>query len=250
MNACVRKHLSFFVVTALSPVLFQAFAESNDTSLTPQKIDEVWNANYEYGSQRKYAFVQIIKDIGTYAATANGETVAALEESVLSKVFSMRVGTLEDRQEGHECLCETQAAGSYLVGISRWPSMRTNRNQFLRVADNLARYKLLPDLNQTDAKFLSYRIDDYLKYGTNKPPFKAGITKPWYGPTSELVHKTMLFRDWYNPSVREMKQRIFRIYKSVLFVYGFKDLSDEERQQLWQEFVQRAGDGEDLQSGK
>lgn len=234
-----------FLPSVLVPVFLlascQTFAEASDSPLTPQKIDEVWNANYEYGSQRMDAFLQVIKNVGMYAASANGETVAALEESVLSKVFSMRVGTLEDRQEGRESRCHIQAVESYLVAISRWASMRTDRNLFLRVADNVARYKYLPDLNQTDAKRLASRIDDYLKYGTNKPPFKAGITRPWDGPMTEHVYKTALFRELYNRSVRDMRQRIFRIYKGVLFEDGFKDFNDEERQQLWQEFVLRAG---------
>lgn len=218
-------------------------AANNDEPLTLQKIDEVWNAHYEYRGYRCKAFRPIIEQIGRYASTTTDEAVEAFQESVMSKVFSMRVGTLEDREmPKQELPCEIYSVSAYLVSMSRWPSMSTNRNQLLRVADNLARYKTLHDLAKTDAMQLAVKIDDYLKYGTNKPPFKAGLCQLWQGPASELVYKTTYFREVYNSTVKQMKERVFRIYGSMVLERGFRDLSEEDRKKLWHEFLRRAGE--------
>ena len=223
---------------------FSTFASANNVEpLTLQRIDEVWNAHYKYAGYRCDAFRPIIEQIGRCASATTDEAVVAFQESVMSKVFSMRVGTLEDREmPKKELPCEIYSVGAYLVSMSQWPSMSTNRNQLLRVADNLARYKLLPDLRQTDAKRLAVRIDDYLKYGTNKPPFKAGVICLWQGPVSEIVYKTADFRRVYNSTVKQMKERVFRIYGSMVLERGFRDLSEEDRKKLWHEFLRRAGE--------
>ena len=141
-----------------------------------------------------------------------------------------------------ELPCEIYSVGAYLVSMSRWPSMSTNRNQLLRVADNLARYKTLQDLKKTDAMQLAVKIDDYLKYGTNKPPFKAGWGTLWTGPVSEYVYKTAYFRELYNTLVKDMKELVFRVYRDVALETGFRDMRKEDRLQLWKEFLQRAGE--------
>ena len=230
------------VVILVSQQAFSTFAAANGEPLTLQKIDDVWNAYYEYSGYRCDAFRPIIEQVGWYASTTTDEAVVAFQESVMSKVFSMRVGTLEDREmPKQELPCEIYSVGAYLVSMSRWPSMCTNKNQLLRVADNLARYKFLPDLSQTDAIRMAFKIDDYLMYGTNKPPFKAGWCKMWQGPVSEIVYKTADFRRVYNSTVKQMKERVFRIYGSMVLERGFRDLSEEDRKKLWQEFLRRAG---------
>ena len=235
----------FFSAVLLSAQsAFGTFAvANNDEPLTLQKIDEVWNAHYKYAGYRCDAFRPIIEQIGRYASVTTDEAVVAFQESVMSKVFSMRVGTLEDREmPKQELPCEIYSVGAYLVSMSRWPSMSTNRNQLLRVADNLARYKTLQDLKKTDAMQLAVKIDDYLKYGTNKPPFKAGLCQLWQGPATELVYKTTYFREVYNSTVKQMKERVFRIYGSMVLERGFRDLSEEDRKKLWHEFLRRAGE--------
>lgn len=235
----------FFSAVLLSAQsAFGTFAvANNDEPLTLQKIDEVWNAHYKYAGYRCDAFKPIIERVGRYASTTTDEAVVAFQESVMSKVFSMRVGTLEDREmPKQELPCEIYSVGAYLVSMSRWPSVSTNKNQLLRVADNLARYKLLPDIGQTDAIRMAFKIDDYLMYGTNKPPFKAGWCKLWQGPVSEIVYKTADFRRVYNSTVKQMKERVFRIYGSMVLEHGFRDLSEEDRKKLWHEFLRRAGE--------
>jgi len=237
----VKLRMSLWGTTLASMLAaLPALAGEISLPLTAQKIDEVWTAKYDCGYNKRTAVLKVIEDVGKYAATTTGETVAVLEEAVLSKILTMRVGTLDDRQEGTESRCEISAVECYLVAICHWPTMRTDRDKFLRIADDLARYKLLPDLSKTDAKKLAVKIDDYLKYGTNKPPFKTGWIKMWQGPVSEHVYKTMQFRELYNSSVKEMKQRVLDVYKRIALKEGFKGLSEEGRQQLWHEFLRRA----------
>lgn len=242
MNAMTRKWLvPAAILTFLSAV--SAFAGAGDPPITLQKIDEVWNAKYEYLCYRSKALIPIIEQVGRYVASTTNESAVVMQESVLTKVFSMRVGTLEDREvPRREFPCELPSVREYLVTLSRWPSMRTDRNLILRVADNLARYKPLPDLNQTDAMRMAVRIDDYLKYGTNKPPFKAGWGTLWTGPVSEYVYKTAYFRELYNTLVKDMKELVFRVYRDVALETGFRDMRKEDRLQLWKEFLQRAGE--------
>lgn len=245
MNARANQVIAFTSMLAWGGLnAFGTFAvANNDEPLTLQKIDEVWNAHYKYAGYSCDAFRPIIEQIGRYASVTTDEAVVAFQESVMSKVFSMRVGTLEDREmPKKELPCEIYSVGAYLVSMSRWPSMSTNRNQLLRVADNLARYETLQDLKKTDAMQLAVKIDDYLKYGTNKPPFKAGLCQLWQGPATELVYKTTYFREVYNSTVKQMKERVFRIYGSMVLERGFRDLSEEDRKKLWHEFLRRAGE--------
>ena len=71
----------------------------------------------------------------------------------------------------------------------------------------------------------------------------AGFVARWY---LQPDYKTADFRRVYNSTVKQMKERVFRIYGSMVLERGFRDLSEEERKTLWQEFLRRAGESAEM----
>lgn len=213
--------------------------EVEDQPLTLALAQEVWNKSYESPyrkCQMMSGFMQRVGMADREKGTNQAE-IAAIKAYLLDAVLQKQPATIDDYG------IEAPGIRDYVVLLSvalQWDDMG-NRDVLMKVANSIARFQLLPEIELSKVMPVAGKIDDYLKYGPSKPPRLGGITRRWKGPATERVYKVANFRTDYNRSVRQMRESIAQLCRSIIFNGQDKDFDEASRQALWEEFVEVSG---------
>lgn len=187
--------------------------------------------------------------VGLHRADTNVlQEVTKIEGVLISKLLSVEPATTKDMEQ--EKWTSLYAIGRCLTILADWQAQRRDTNLLMRIADKLGEFQTLPDIPR-DALIMAHKIDKYIEYGTNAPPRRFGAIsgwgrwKPWFGPTGSRVARIMDFRDPYNSTIAEMRERIFWSFHNVIMEEGYWPSGHsphpmEENKAVWAEFARRA----------
>lgn len=213
---------------------------ADDKPLTLTLAKKVWNAPYEYSLYKFEAVSKFMKRVDEEERVkgTNLNEIASIKAYLFDAVLQTKPATVDDY--GNKIVGTVLFYGRFLSDILQWECM-WNRECLMKVASSMARFKPLPEYDVEKAKQYAYKIDDFLQYGSAKPPRRVGLAKQWSGPISERVVKVSIFRKDYNRGVREMKDFVADSCYCVIFRRMSKRLDEASRQALWEEFALEAG---------
>ncbi|MGN0832882.1 MAG: hypothetical protein ACI4RD_04440 [Kiritimatiellia bacterium] len=245
MNKIVGS-LSMSVVAAVF-CRVSAYGESAaEGPLTLAYAREVWNAPYD-NSVHKFDVVSKVMNRVTQAERDGGTNraeIAAIETYFLDAVLRTTPATLDDTDK---VAGKVWAFAQFFGIISQWNCMR-NRGNLMRVAKTVARFKPLPEFDVRDAKPYARKVDDFLQYGTNKPPQRFGVVRLWTGPTCERIIKVAGFRKIYNKAVDDMRLAVTGACQMLIFRSDIA-ADDADRMALWNEFQRVSDNGGESAAG-
>ena len=213
---------------------------ADDKPLTLDLAKEVWNAPYEYPLYKFEAvskFMKRIEEVDRVKGTNDSE-VSAIKVYFLNEVLQTPVATVDDQD--HKISGIVLFYGRFVNQIIRWECMQ--KPEIIRqVARSLGRFKPLPEFDYREAAMCAQKVDDLLKYGSDKAHPNTAPTGRWSGPVGERVSKVSNFRKLYNQGIRNMRESVADVCHWVIFSRMSKGLDEASRQALWEEFVLEAG---------
>ena len=239
MNTKAKQVVALVLTFALGGL--NAFGESaDDKPLTLALAKEVWNASYEYPLNKFEMVSKFMKRVDEEERVrgTNLNEIASIKAYLFDAVLQTKPATVDDY--GNKIVGTVLVYGDFLRNILHW-ECTWNRECLMRVANSIASFKPLPEYDVEKAKQYAYKIDDFLQYGSAKPPRRVGLAKQWSGPISERVVKVSIFRKDYNRRVREMKDFVADSCYCVIFRRMSKRLDEASRQALWEEFALESG---------
>ena len=217
-----------------------AFAGGTDAPLlTLTEVQRIWNKRHD-NKQNKFGLLGWVMDrmrVERMRRT-NLDALTEIEAYLLDEICKIENATVDDYDQ--RSIEDVSGLEECLKKMAFWGCM-SETNNLMTVAITLGRFKPLPTLDETDAMKLAWKVDDYLKYGTNKPPQHCGLPRSWDGPATEHVYKVSNFRREYNKRIAQMKAKILETYRNRIVDERDIDHEDLERQALWEEFVRVSG---------
>lgn len=210
-----------------------------ERSLTLKDVQDAWNMRHD-GQGKSDAVLEIMKqiDIIDQAKGTNREDTASIKTFLLDAVTQMPPATNDDYGIGK--LGEVMFYKRCLHIILNWNGIK-ERGKIMKIANSIARFKPLPEINLAAVMPDARSVDECLKYGPVKPPRRGGITGNFSGPASERVYMIANFRKNYNQDIQEMKKSIASACRFALLDAPDKNIDDERRRTLWEEFVKASG---------
>ena len=237
MNA--KSYYAMTLFLALCGCLNTLGEVTEERPLTLALAQEVWNKSYE-SPCRKYemmsGFMQRVGMADREKGT-NLTEIAVIKAYLLDEVLQKQPATIDDYGVEPPGIRDYEDILSIAL---QWDGMGS-RDVLMKVANSIARFQPLPEIQLSRVMPIAGKIDDYLKYGPSKPPRLGGITRRWKGPATERVYKVANFRTDYNRSVRQMRESIAQLCRSIIFNGQDKDFDEASRQALWEEFVEVSG---------
>lgn len=248
MKQC-NKMKMVFVMCASAFVIQSVMASDEEVKIpTLQLVKQVWSVNYQYPGEKFFAVEWLFNALAKYPDAQDEADMAAAQEYLLSEVLKTPVATVHE--EDGRISAQVHWMGDYLRKISHWPTMRYATNRLMRIADKVAQYHTFFDLSKTDALVMAHQVDNYVEYGTNRPPVRGGTIsgfstyKPWFGPSGSHVARVIDFRRSYNKNVVELRRNVLSNFHFCITQRDRKEprSSDPETERaLWLEFARRIG---------